>query len=132
MHRFNVKTSCRSEMLDITSRVQELVPPELKNGLCHVFCLHTTAGLTVNENADPAVRADILHHLDRQVPWDDPAFTHGEGNSSAHIKASMMGLSLTVPVERGRLKLGTWQGIYFCEFDGPRMRSVEVSFVKAE
>jgi secondary thiamine-phosphate synthase enzyme len=100
----------------------------VKSGLCHIYVPHTTAGVTVNENADPSVRTDITAVLERIVPWNDK-YAHGEGNSAAHVKASMMGFSVTVPVERGQLLLGTWQGIYFCEFDGPRSRKVIVKIV---
>lgn len=115
------------ELIDITHRINELVP-EAFNGLCTVFCSHTTAGLTINENADPDVKHDILKKLDQMFPKYEPFYQHSEGNSAAHLKASFMGFSVTVPVRNGRLHLGTWQGIYFCEFDGPRCRSVEVYF----
>jgi secondary thiamine-phosphate synthase enzyme len=97
----------------------------VENGICVVFCPHTTAGITINENADPDVVHDILYGLDKAFP-DRREFRHFEGNSSAHLKASCMGSSVTVIVEKGKLVLGTWQGIYFCEFDGPRTRNFYV------
>jgi len=113
-------------MLDITSRVQEAVSESgIRDGFCMVFIPHTTAGVTINENADPSVRRDMLAEINKVVPFDD-AYTHAEGNSAAHIKSSLFGCSCLVPVEGGRLVLGTWQGIYFCEFDGPRTRKVRV------
>lgn len=131
MKDLNVKTSARSEMIDITTEIAKQIPSDMQAGICHVFCKHTTAGLTVNENADPDVRRDMLGCLDRIVPWNSPDYLHFEGNTAAHVKASMMGFSLTVPVCNGRLVLGTWQGIYFCEFDGPRSRSVVVQFIRS-
>ena len=123
-----VKTSKHAELVDITRDVQAAVPPGF-SGACVVFCLHTTAGVTINENADRSVVRDMLSELDRLVPWDNPDFQHMEGNSAAHLKSSLVGPSLTVPVEDGRLVLGTWQGIYFCEFDGPRSRKVALQLV---
>jgi secondary thiamine-phosphate synthase enzyme len=116
-------------MIDITVPVRELLRKSgITRGLCHLFVLHTTAGLTINEGADPAVQRDMVSFLNRLVPQDH-YFTHAEGNSDAHIKSSLMGSSLTVPVEEGKLILGTWQAIYFCEFDGPRERRVTVKVV---
>lgn len=107
---------------NVTSRVERIVAESgITDGLCVVFCPHTTAGLTINENADPDVVHDMLLGLDRAFP-DRPEFRHAEGNSSAHLKASCVGSSVTVIVSGGRLALGTWQGIWFCEFDGPRTR----------
>ena len=131
MAEIKVKTSCRSEMVDIGCRIESLLPKDFGDGLCNLFCLHTTCGLTVNENADPAVKSDILGYLSRSVPQDDPHFTHSEGNSDSHVKTLMTGPSLTLPVRDGALLLGTWQGIYLCEYDGPRTRTVAVTFVKA-
>lgn len=125
-----VHTNKRSEMLNITADIAALIPREMRSGLCHIFSMHTTAGLTINENADPDVRQDISSSLDRIAPWKDSIYHHREGNSAAHIKASLVGLSQTIPVENGRLCLGTWQCVYFCEFDGPRQRSVYVQFIK--
>ena len=124
----NVTTSKHSEMLDITAEVAKLVPADMQEGLCCVYSRHTTAGVTINENADPDVCSDMLGFLDKLVPWQESMFRHFEGNSAAHIKSSLMGFSQMIPVENGRLCLGTWQGIYFCEFDGPRSRKVQVTF----
>jgi len=109
--------------LDVQAAVEKL---GIEKGVVTVFVPHTTAGITINENADPSVQADILTILNRLVPLRDPEYRHGEGNSAAHVKASLVGSSVRVPVEGGRLCLGTWQGIYFCEFDGPRDRRVWV------
>ena len=124
MESFSVRTGSRTELIDITSRVEDAVRKSgVEDGLCCVYVPHTTAGVTINENADPSVRQDILMELNKMVPFDDN-YTHSEGNSAAHIKASLVGTSVTVPLQGGRLALGTWQGIYFCEFDGPRSRRV--------
>lgn len=126
MISFSVRTSRRNEFIDITGEVaQAVLEAGVNDGVITVFVPHTTAGITVNENADPSVVRDILATLERLVP-ENGNYTHGEGNSDAHIKASMMGFSLQVIVEDGKLALGTWQGIYFCEFDGPRNRKVWV------
>jgi secondary thiamine-phosphate synthase enzyme len=123
---FSISTSSRAEFVDITAQVQRIVrDSKITDGLCQVWVPHTTAGLTVNENADPDVVRDIIRALDKQVPWDD-GYAHGEGNSAAHIKSSLMGCEKTLIVRDGRLALGTWQGLYFCEFDGPRKRQVWV------
>ena len=124
MEQIQVRTSRRVEFLDITSRVQAAVKQSgITSGVCHVFVPHTTAGVTINENADPDVIRDIIRELDTFVPLDDN-YAHAEGNSAAHIKSSLMGCSQQVLIEDGRLALGTWQSIFFCEFDGPRSRSV--------
>jgi len=128
MSTVDVISKDRSELIDITSDVESLVPKKFTKGLCHVYSGHTTAGLTLNENADPDVKTDIIGFLDKLIPWNQDGFKHFEGNSAAHVKASLMGFSLSVPVEDGKLKLGVWQNIYFCEFDGPRQRTVSVSF----
>lgn len=113
-------------MIDITSKIQDVVSKSgIKSGVCHIFVPHTTAGLTINENADPDVVDDILKEVNKIVPFED-GYKHNEGNSAAHIKASMFGFSQQVIVEEGKLMLGIWQGIYFCEFDGPRSRKVYV------
>jgi len=128
--QIEVRTRSHDELLDITGQVQQIVSQNgVSNGLCHVFVPHTTAGLTLNENWDPAVRSDMLMALNKLVPWDDD-YQHGEGNSAAHVKASLMGFSLTLPVENGRLALGSWQGIYLVEFDGPRRRRVLLRFTE--
>jgi len=124
MGEIRVSTKSRTELVDITSHVQDAVRESgVLDGICHVYVPHTTAGITINENADPSVRQDILMELNRMVPFEDN-YKHLEGNAAAHIKASIVGSSETVLVEGGRLLLGTWQGIFFCEFDGPRNRRV--------
>lgn len=129
MQKFTLATRSRSELTDITEQVRSaLFASGVRSGICQVFTLHTTAGLTINENADPDVRTDILDALNRLAPWRD-GYRHTEGNSAAHIKSTLTGSSVTVPVEDGRLVLGTWQGIYFCEFDGPRTRTVIVNVI---
>jgi secondary thiamine-phosphate synthase enzyme len=128
---FSVKTRQRTEFVDITRDVQACVAKAgVQSGLCWVFVPHTTAGVTINENADPDVCRDITRHLAELVPQRS-GFAHAEGNSDAHIKASMMGFSQALIVENGRLHLGTWQGVYFCEFDGPRTRKVHVKTIQA-
>ncbi len=128
MRTIEVKTQAREELVDITARVrEELVSSGVKDGICHVFVPHTTAAVTINENADPSVKEDILMALRKIVP-DSLPYRHSEGNSPAHVKASLIGSSIKVIIEEGQLALGTWQGIFFCEFDGPRNRRV---FIKA-
>lgn len=130
MHRFAVRTSRRVEMIDITDEVRSALRSSgVSAGMCVVFCPHTTAGLTVNENADPAVVRDMSAALSRMVPADAD-YAHAEGNSDSHIKSSLFGPSLSLIVEDGRLQLGTWQGIYFCESDGPRQRECWVKVLK--
>ena len=128
MTEIKVRTSRRIEAKEITGDVARLVDKSDAT-LVHLFCSHTTCGLTINENADPAVVKDINNTLDRMVPVD-PAYTHGEGNSDAHIKSSLVGHSLTIPLAHGRMILGTWQGIYLMEFDGPRERRIILSLLK--
>ena len=126
MQKLSIRSRARTEMIDITAEVQRALEQEKSAAsVCVVFVPHTTAAVTINENADPSVRADILAELNKVIPFDD-GYTHEEGNSAAHVKASLVGSSVSVPVENGRLCLGTWQGIYFCEFDGPRQRQVWV------
>lgn len=121
-----IKTSSHTQMLDITRQIQEAVRDSgVQEGICTIFIPHTTAAVTINENADPDVVRDITMELDKIVPWED-GYHHMEGNSAAHLKSSMIGFSQQVIIEDGRLLLGTWQGIYFCEFDGPRMRKAIV------
>jgi secondary thiamine-phosphate synthase enzyme len=121
-----VRTGSKTELIDLTARVQQVVAASgVVEGLCHVFVPHTTAGVTINENADPSVKADILMVLNKIISDQEP-YRHLEGNSPAHLKATLVGPQLTVFVSQGRLLLGTWQGIYFCEFDGPRHRRVHV------
>ena len=127
MYTLRVTTHSRTEMVDITAEVQHAVEHAgMADGVCVVYVPHTTAGVTINENTDPAVRADVLKELNDIVPFED-GYAHAEGNSAAHIKASLIGSSVTVIVANGRLARGTWQGIYFCEFDGPRCRQVWVT-----
>ena len=129
IHTLSVRTSRRTEMVDITGQIQELVRQSgVTEGVCHLFEAHTTAGLTINENADPSVQADILMVLNRIIS-DQEAYRHLEGNSPAHIKASLMGPQLTVLVNNGKLLLGTWQGVFLCEFDGPRTRKVHLKIM---
>jgi secondary thiamine-phosphate synthase enzyme len=129
IHTLSVPTSRRIEMVDITGQIQELVRQSgVTEGVCHIFSAHTTAGLTINENADPSVAADILMVLNRIIS-EKEAYRHLEGNSPAHIKASLMGPQLTVLVSRGSLLLGTWQGVYLSEFDGPRTRKVHIKIM---
>ncbi len=126
MKNITLRTGRRCELVDITGQVQRAVQEcGLDEGLAMVLVPHTTAGLTINENADPSVVADLLASLERLVP-ERGNYRHSEGNSDAHCKASLMGSSLNVAVQGGRLVLGTWQGIYFCEFDGPRSRKFQV------
>lgn len=124
IHALEIRTRDRTQFVEITRDVQEWVRKAgLKEGVVSVFVPHTTAGVTINEHADPDVVHDIKGVLDRMVPWEGP-YRHAEGNTAAHVKASMMGSSAQVFVEGGALRLGTWQGIFFCEFDGPRTRTV--------
>jgi secondary thiamine-phosphate synthase enzyme len=122
MHTLKFSSSAREEMIDITDEVEGKLPDG--DGVCFLFVQHTTCGMTVNENADPDVQSDMLGFLRRLIPQFDPNFKHGEHNSDAHIKSSLVGSSATVPFENGKLVLGRWQGIYLCEFDGPRERKV--------
>ena len=127
MPAFQVRTPRREAFVDVTAQVQAaLAETGVKNGLCHVFSQHTTAGLTVNENADPDVPSDMLKWFREAIPQDG-GFRHGEGNADAHIKTSLVGCFQVLPVENGRLALGTWQGVFLCEFDGPRTRTVHVT-----
>ena len=124
----SINTRDRSEMIDITSKVEkELKRSGLKDGVCFLFVPHTTAGITINESADPSVATDIQAMLNKLIPWEG-SYGHLEGNSAAHIKSSLIGNSVMVFVESGHLKLGTWQGIFFCEFDGPRSRELYINF----
>ncbi len=126
LSQFYLKSTGKTELINITSRIAEVVSSSsLEDGLCTVFIPHTTAGVTINEAADPSVAKDILKEIDKIVPFQD-GYRHMEGNSAAHIKSSIVGVSCQIPVLKKRLVLGTWQGIYFCEFDGPRSRTVYV------
>lgn len=129
MYKIGVKTNSRTCMLNITSEIQQIIRGSgVKSGICTVFVPHTTAGITINENADPDVVSDILKEVNKIIPFDDN-YTHLEGNSAAHIKASLFGFSLQVIIENGQLQLGIWQGVYFCEFDGPRNRNVYIKII---
>ena len=129
MNTLSVKTNAQTEMLDITGQVQEAIKAEgFQNGICMLYVPHTTAGITINESADPSVRKDILMVLNQMVPWKAD-YRHMEGNSPAHVKSSLMGASQLVAVENGQMVLGTWQGIFFCEFDGPRTRKLLLKFM---
>lgn len=126
MEKINIKTARRIELADITAEVQNIVSKKkIKTGVCCIFCPHTTAGLTINENADPSVKSDMINTLNKLVP-ENAGYAHSEGNSDSHIKSSLLGASLTIFIEDGQLALGTWQGIFFCESDGPRSREVWV------
>lgn len=119
-----ITTRARSEMLDITGEIRKIAKDSgIKDGICYLYVPHTTAGITINEDADPDVIRDIIDTLERIVPWDG-SYRHSEGNSAAHIKASLMGPSKSIPIENGEILLGRWQGIFFCEFDGPRSRKI--------
>lgn len=131
-HQIRVNSHSRTELIDITAEVRSLVEKSrVRDGVCHIFALHTTAGITVNEGADPDVQWDIIDYLNKKVPVSYP-FSHKEGNSDAHVKSSMVGVCKTIIIEDGRLLLGTWQAIYFCEFDGPRNgRRIAVQIIEA-
>jgi secondary thiamine-phosphate synthase enzyme len=128
--QLNVSTKGRTDLVDVTATVAAVVKKSgVKSGMCYVYVPHTTAGVTINENADPSVREDVEVVLDRLVPWS-AGYAHTEGNSAAHVKAGMMGCTSSIPIERGQMLLGTWQGIFFCEFDGPRSRKLIVKVVE--
>ncbi len=127
MDAFDVETRQRNTFVEITAQVRQVVKRSgVRDGFCIVYCPHTTAAITINENADPDVVHDMLAWLERTIPQHQAGFRHAEGNSDSHIKASLVGSSVTVLIERGELVLGRWQGVYFCEFDGPRTRKVHV------
>jgi secondary thiamine-phosphate synthase enzyme len=129
MRQFSVKTQARSQIIDITAQVRSILrESRAESGICIVFVPHTTAAVTINENADPDVPRDVLAQLDKTIPFRGD-YLHSEGNSAAHIKASLFGASETVLIEGGNLVLGTWQSIFFCEFDGPRTRQVYVQIL---
>lgn len=122
---FSIRTTSHMEMVDITDNIQSILRENsMADGFCYLFNPHTTAGLTINEGADPDVKRDIIGALKRIVPMDYP-YRHAEGNSPSHIMASLMGCSLTIAVNNKRLELGTWQRVFFCEFDGPRTRKIQ-------
>ena len=127
----DVKSKVRKELIDITERVQDIVQEEgIHSGMCYIYVPHTTAGITINEGADPSVHRDIQNILDKLVPAD-AGYLHREGNADAHIKSTIVGISSSVFIEDGRLLLGTWQAIYFCEFDGPRHRRVALKIISS-
>jgi secondary thiamine-phosphate synthase enzyme len=129
MKEINIRTNSQTEMIDITDLVQAVISEKkIKSGICVVFTPHTTAAVTINENADPDVPHDIINALEKTLPRSIQ-YRHSEGNSPAHVKSSLVGVSELVLVENGRLVLGTWQAIFFCEFDGPRQRKVMVKFL---
>lgn len=129
MREFDISTAKRVECIDITSRIERVVKEKkVTSGMCLVFCPHTTAALTINENADPSVKKDIINQL-RELAPEEKGYAHLEGNADAHIKSTLVGHSVQVIIEEGALVLGTWQGIYFCEFDGPRRRKVYVKII---
>ena len=126
LQELQIRTPSHACLVDITDQVQTLLTRSgMREGVCVVYVPHTTAGVTINENADPTVRSDLLKALEQIVPWRNN-YEHDEGNAAAHVKASMMGSSASILVSGGRLRLGTWQGIYLAEFDGPRTRQVWV------
>ena len=130
MHTFTVTTRDRAEMVEITDHVRAAIRvSDARDGLCVVYCPHTTAAITVNENADPDVVHDLLLWYNRLVPQQQTGFRHAEGNSDSHIKATLVGPSVTLLVHDGAPVLGRWQGVFFCEFDGPRTRGVQVQVV---
>ena len=124
MEKISLKTNKRIELIDITDKLQAKVSKsKVRDGVCLLFCPHTTAGLTINENADPSVQSDIINTLNKLVPAN-AGYSHAEGNADSHVKSALFGSSLTIFIESGQLALGTWQGVYFCEGDGPRSREV--------
>ena len=126
----DIRTNAHTEFLNVTSRIQQAVSESgVRDGICTLFVPHTTAAVTINENADPDVVRDLKAELEKIVPWED-GYHHYEGNSAAHLKSSMIGFSQQIILEDGRLVLGTWQGIYFCEFDGPRNRKLKVKITE--
>jgi secondary thiamine-phosphate synthase enzyme len=131
MKEISLGTRSRVEMIDITAAIQKAIGEEkIEEGICLVYTPHTTAAITINENADPDVPRDILAALDRAVPFS-ANYRHAEGNSAAHVKSSMVGASELIIIEKGRLVLGTWQSIFFCEFDGPRTRKFFISIISS-
>lgn len=129
LRQLEIRSHARTEFINITAEVEELVRSAgIRNGVCHLFVMHTTAGITINEGADAAVQRDIITSLNKLVPVDF-YYTHAEGNSDAHIKASLIGSAQTLLIDGGRLVLGTWQAVYLCEFDGPRPRQIAVKLL---
>ncbi|WIV17629.1 secondary thiamine-phosphate synthase enzyme YjbQ [Paenibacillus polygoni] len=131
LHKIELNTSKRDEMRDITREVQSYVRKSgIPDGLAVIYTPHTTAGITINENADPDVKHDVLMRLDEVYPWNHPKYRHAEGNTASHLKAITTGTSQTVIIQNGELLLGRWQGIYFCEFDGPRNRDCYIKIME--
>jgi secondary thiamine-phosphate synthase enzyme len=131
MMKFDLSTQGRDSFTDITPQVRQAIKKSgVQNGICIVYCPHTTGGITINENADPAVPRDIITALDRAIPWS-AGYHHGEGNSAAHVKSSLVGASCKLIIEEGSPVLGTWQSVFFCDFDGPRRRRFFVQVVPA-
>ena len=129
--RQSVQTSSRNEMVDVTDRLKKLIVQyNLTEAMLIVYVPHTTAAVTINENADPDVRADVIAKLADLIPKEEGYYRHGEGNSDSHVKTSLVGNSVTVLIEKGKLVLGQWQGVYLCEFDGPREREFDVKIVR--
>ncbi|MCK4443614.1 MAG: secondary thiamine-phosphate synthase enzyme YjbQ [Thermoplasmata archaeon] len=127
---FDVKTGSRVELVDVTNKVRKAVNKSgVKEGICHLFVPHTTAGIAINENADPSVKRDIVMEMNKMVPFED-GYQHMEGNAAAHIKSVIFGPNLSLFVEGGDIVLGTWQGVFFCEFDGPRSRKVHMKVIE--
>ena len=131
MEKFAVSSNQQTQIIDITAQLQSIVSTSgIQEGICNVFIPHTTAGITINENADPDVKTDMLMEINKIIPFRDN-YRHMEGNSAAHIKASLFGNSQVILIQNGRIQLGTWQGVFFCEFDGPRSRKVWVHLIKS-
>jgi secondary thiamine-phosphate synthase enzyme len=127
---FSIQTHQRDEMYEITRSLQAYLEEQrVEDGIMYVYCPHTTAGITINENADPDVVKDMLMRLDEVYPWEHSKYRHAEGNSASHLKASTVGASQVILIQNGELLLGKWQGIYFCEFDGPRQRNYHVKII---
>lgn len=132
MQQIKIKSSKHFEFIDITEDIKQIVSESnLKAGMCFVYVPHTTAAITINENSDPAVKEDIIAFIQKLVPWNGN-YLHMEGNSAAHILSTIVGVSVVIPIVNGTLSLGRWQGIYFCEFDGPRERNVELVLTEAK
>ena len=132
MEKLTVQSNDRTSIIDMTHKIQSMVTEiGIKNGICYVFIPHTTAAVTINENADPDVKSDMLMEINKVIPFND-SYRHMEGNSAAHIKASLIGNSEMILIENGRLQLGTWQGVFFCEFDGPRTQRQVVVTILSE
>ena len=130
LQRVKIQTEGNAQMVEITNQIQDIIDQvNVQAGAVIVYCPHTTAGITINENADPDVGSDLLRRLAEAYQWDDPLDLHSEGNSAAHLKASVIGVSECIPIAKGKLVLGTWQGVFFCEFDGPRQRHYYVKIL---